>query len=160
MNRHISETSIATLLPLAYYGYHEPTLGCLVWDYDPCFCQKGGHKPTLVIPMSLQKYGGYFSEKKSACGNVPTSWGLPKIWRPFFWRKKNACGNVPTSWGFQKDVGHFSGTGAVVGLWSGAGFGVRMGSWVSRTPPRARDQTPSPALDGAMGITEPVIGKG
>ena len=46
--------------------------------------------------------GGHFSGKKSACGNVPRSSGLPKIWGPFFWEKKSACGNVPTSSGLPK----------------------------------------------------------
>ena len=32
--------------------------------------------------------GAIFLEKKSACGNVPTSSGLPKIWGPFFRRKE------------------------------------------------------------------------
>ena len=63
--------------------------------------------------------GPFFVEKKSACGNVPTSSGLPKIEGPFFlekkapaamypqaqgfknmgaiFLKKGACGNVPTS---------------------------------------------------------------
>ena len=49
---------ISTLLPLAYHGYHKPTLGCLPWVCDPCFCQKGGHKPTIGRPMSLQKSRG------------------------------------------------------------------------------------------------------
>ena len=77
----------------------------------------------------FQKYGGHFSEKKkrlrqraqklracknmgaiflkkkSACGNVPRSSGLVKIWGPFFCRKKKrlrqrthklrACKNLP-----------------------------------------------------------------
>ena len=43
--------------------------------------------------------GAIFLEKKGACGNVPTSSGLPKIRGPFFWKKKGACGNVPTSSG-------------------------------------------------------------
>ena len=35
------------------------------------------------------KSGGHFSEKKKgACGNVPTSSGLPEIWGPFFVGKK------------------------------------------------------------------------
>ena len=69
INGEVSQShsiEISTLLPLAYHGYHKPTLGCLVWVYDPCFCQKGGRKPTLVIPMSLQKYGGHFSAKRKA----------------------------------------------------------------------------------------------
>ena len=53
---------------------------------DPC--------PDLVNPCraaqeGFQKYEGpFFVRKKSACGNVPTSQGLPEIWGPFFWKKK------------------------------------------------------------------------
>ena len=38
-------------------------------------------------------------KKNSACGNVPTSQGLPEIWDLFSCEKKSACGNVPTSSG-------------------------------------------------------------
>ena len=35
--------------------------------------------PAATYPQvrGFQKHGGHLSEKKSACGNVPTSWGLP-----------------------------------------------------------------------------------
>ena len=39
--------------------------------------------------QGFQKYGApCLWKKKSACGNVPTSSGLPEIWGPFFWKKK------------------------------------------------------------------------
>ena len=88
---------ISTSLPLAYHGYHKPTLGCLVWVYDPCFCQKGGHKPTLVIPMSLQKYGGHFSWKNSLRATYPQARGFQKYGGHFSEKHKTALSNIPTS---------------------------------------------------------------
>ena len=46
--------------------------------------------PAATYPqvMGFQKYGGYFSEKKNVCGNVPTSSGFPKNQGPFFWKKR------------------------------------------------------------------------
>ena len=65
--RGISIFCISTLLPLAYHGYHKPTLGCLPWVCDPSFCQRGvGHKPTVGRPMSLQKSKGHFSGEKTS----------------------------------------------------------------------------------------------
>ena len=52
------------------------------------------YTPDLLSPMMVLRkmwtYGAsknpraIFLEKKSACGNVPRSSGLPKIWGPFF----------------------------------------------------------------------------
>ena len=39
--------------------------------------------------------GAIFLEKKGACGNVPTSSGLPEIWGPFFWKKKAPAATYP-----------------------------------------------------------------
>ena len=95
--------NISTSLPLAYHGYHKPTLGCLVWVYDPCFCQKGGHKPTLVIPMSLQKSRGHCLGKKLLRQSTHKL-GASKNLGPSFWKKTPAAtypqvrGLVPRSW--------------------------------------------------------------
>ena len=41
------------------------------------FIAHGGlSKPTVGFP----EYGGHFSEKKNACGNVGGRSGLPEIW--------------------------------------------------------------------------------
>ena len=57
----------------------------------------------------FQKYGGHFSEeKKGACGNVPTSLGLPKIQSHFSEKKKAPAATYPQVQGFQKYRGHFS----------------------------------------------------
>ena len=88
--------------------------------------------PTInyFFMRGFQKYGGHFSENKSACGNVPTSLGLPKNMGAIFLKtkkrrlqqrthklrasknmgatfleKKGACGNVPTSSGLPKNGG-------------------------------------------------------
>ena len=117
---------ITTLLPLAYHGYHKPTLG------RPMSLQtSGGHysgpkkQPWATYPQvrGLQKYGvlfflektalsivksevggfqkyrGQFSWEKTALSNVPTSYspvGASRNMGPFFW-KKTALSNVPTS---------------------------------------------------------------
>ena len=50
------------------------------------------------------KYGGaIFLKKKSACGNVPRSSGLVKIWGPFLPKKKAPAATCPELKGFQKD---------------------------------------------------------
>ena len=41
-------------------------------------------------------------EKKGACGNVPTSQGLPEIWGPFLRKKKAPAATYPQVQGFQK----------------------------------------------------------
>ena len=46
--------------------------------------------------------GPFFVEKKGACGNVPTSSGLPEIWGPFFVEKKAPAATYPQVKGFQK----------------------------------------------------------
>ena len=46
--------------------------------------------------------GPFFVEKKGACGNVPTSSGLPEIWGPFFVEKKAPAATYPQVQGFQK----------------------------------------------------------
>ena len=43
--------------------------------------------------QGFQKYGGHFSDKKSACGNVVGRSGLPEMW-VIFLKQKSACGNV------------------------------------------------------------------
>ena len=70
---------------------------------------------TLEAPQEIiflwgasKNMGGHFSEKKGACGNVPTSLGLPKIWGPFFWKKKAPAATYPQIQGFQKNGCHFS----------------------------------------------------
>ena len=58
--------------------------------------KSGGHfsakkkTPAATYPQvhGFHKSGGHFSGKKGACGNVPTSQGLPKIWGPFCWKKR------------------------------------------------------------------------
>ena len=45
---------------------------------------------------------GRFFWKKNACGNVPTSQGLPEIWGPFFVKKKAPAATYPQVQGFQK----------------------------------------------------------
>ena len=52
--------------------------------------------------------GPFFVGKKGACGNVPTSSGLPEIWVPFLWKKKAPAATYPQVQGFQKYGGHFS----------------------------------------------------
>ena len=70
--------------------------------HDPCPdlvdpCQKiwGPFLPKKKAPAAtypqvkgFQKYGALFCRKKGACGNVPTSQGLPEIWGPFLPKKK------------------------------------------------------------------------
>ena len=51
----------------------------------------------------------FLEKKKGACGNVPTSSGLPKIRRPFFWEKKAPAATYPQVQFFQKYEGHFPG---------------------------------------------------
>ena len=46
--------------------------------------------------------GALFCGKKSACGNVPTSQGLPEIWGLFFLEKKAPAATYPQVKGFQK----------------------------------------------------------
>ena len=52
------------------------------------FIAHGGlSKPTVGFQnlfRASKNMGAIFLKKKSACGNVPTSSGLPKIWGPFF----------------------------------------------------------------------------
>ena len=51
--------------------------------------------------------GPFFWGKKGACGNVPTSSGLPEIWGPFFCKKKSPAAMYPQIKGFQIYGGHF-----------------------------------------------------
>ena len=60
--------------------------------------------------------GGHFSgKKKGACGNVPTSLGLPNIWGAIFWEKNAPAATYPQVQGFQKSGGHFSGKKSACG---------------------------------------------
>ena len=59
----------------------------------------------------------FFTEKKSACGNVPTSQGLPKIWGPFLGEKKRLRQRTHKS-GASKNMGAlFSGKKAPAAMY-------------------------------------------
>ena len=84
------------------------------------------YPPGTWYPPCCLVLGPFSEKKKNACGNVPRSWGLPKIWGAIFLKKKrlrqraqklrasknmgaifsgkkSACGNVPTSSGLVKN---------------------------------------------------------
>ena len=67
----------------------------------PFFVEKETPAATYPQARGFQKYGAFFFGK-SACGNVPTSQGLPEIWGPFFVGKKAPAATYPQIKGFQK----------------------------------------------------------
>ena len=67
------------------------------------FVEKKGACGNVPTSSGLPKSEGHFSGKKGACGNVPTSQGLPEIWGPSFVKKKKApAATYPQVQGFQK----------------------------------------------------------
>ena len=69
----------------------------------PFLLEKKAPAATYPQARGFQKYGALFlPNKKSACGNVPTSQGLPEIWGPFSWEKKAPAATYPQVKGFQK----------------------------------------------------------
>ena len=59
-------------------------------------------------PAASGNLGAIFLKKKGACGNVPTSSGLPKSGGHFS-EKKAPAATYPQVQGFQKYEGRFSG---------------------------------------------------
>ena len=62
--------------------------------YGFLFCRKK-KAPAATYPQvqGFQKYGSFFCGKKGACGNVPTSQGLPEIWPPWDSGRKTRFSN-------------------------------------------------------------------
>ena len=78
---------------------HDPCPDLASKNMGPFFVEKRAPAATYPQARGFQKYEAFFCGKKSACGNVPTSQGLPEIWGPLFCGEKSACGNVLTSSG-------------------------------------------------------------
>ena len=71
--------------------------------YGALFCGKKKRlRQRTHKPRASRNMGPFFVEKKGACGNVPTSQGLPEIWGPFFWKKKAPAATYLQVKGFQK----------------------------------------------------------
>ena len=72
--------------------------------YGALFCRKKKRRLRQRTHKSRasKNMGPFFAEKKGACGNVPTSQGLPEIWGPFLPKKKAPAATYPQVKGFQK----------------------------------------------------------
>ena len=75
--------------------------------HDPVPCQIFPCRALMIRAqiwwIRAKKYGALFCrKKKGACGNVPTSQGLPKRWGPFLPKKKAPAATYPQAKGFQK----------------------------------------------------------